>query len=348
MYRKILALFPVLILVTLLVSVSAQSSEQPTLVVDTLGGILREAPNFSAEQITKIAAVSVTIIGISPDERYFLVEYEGQQGWISTTFGRVEGDSSTVSILDPDTGDILEAEETAEPCFISTDEAQTAGVRVGPGENRTSLTFLKVATEYEVAGQNVDDVGETWFALEKEIGAPRKSVIDPYVWVAIEHVTTEGDCDTVNIVTASGPRPFATATPVPEKTIDNDDQPEATITEEPTAPPVPRARGTFYMLLDQNIMPCPIIQPYGKDINVAIGSGYPTVEAAQAALNAQTTSISIDGQPMPTTRSGVGGPTNGLFSFSTDYFWKRPLPGTYEVVGIEPNAVRNCTVIIEG
>lgn len=243
---------------------------------------------------------------------------------------------------------IEEAQPSSATCTIQTQRSQTVQVRVGPGTNRTSLTFLIADTVYEVIGQSVDD--DVWFALNKEIGAPTKSnsLIDPYVWVAMPDVNQSGDCDKVDIITASGPRPFATATPISEITQPTTNEVFGTTSEaEATLPPVPRATGTFNLLLDPNIQPCPIIQPYGVNIYLAMGSGYASFDEAQAALTEQSTSISIDGQAMPVIREEVTQPGNGLFNFSTEYFWRRPLPGTYQIMGIEPNAVRTCTVIIE-
>lgn len=57
-------------------------------------------------------------------------------------------------------------EESPANCTVSTDQARTVRVRVGFGENRTVVTFLPIDTEFAVVGQNTDDSGATWYALD--------------------------------------------------------------------------------------------------------------------------------------------------------------------------------------
>ncbi|MCB9453540.1 MAG: hypothetical protein H6672_19075 [Anaerolineaceae bacterium] len=84
---------------------------------------------------------------------------------------------------------------TGETCFVSTDTARTANLRVGPGENRTSVAFLPTGEDFEVLARYVADNGSVWYQLDKELAAPKSSAAE--IWVAQELVTETGDCESV-------------------------------------------------------------------------------------------------------------------------------------------------------
>jgi hypothetical protein len=88
-----------------------------------------------------------------------------------------------------------------EPCFVSTDSRDTARLRVGPGENRSSVAFLPAGDDFEVQGQFVDDDGNVWYQLDKDAAAPQSAATE--IWVAQADVSESGDCDAV--VDASAP-----------------------------------------------------------------------------------------------------------------------------------------------
>ena len=57
--------------------------------------------------------------------------------------------------------DAAEETPTSEvSCTASTPDARTVNVRVGPGENRTSVAFLPANVDVAVTGQAEDDDGE--------------------------------------------------------------------------------------------------------------------------------------------------------------------------------------------
>lgn len=111
-------------------------------------------------------------------------------------------------------------------CIVSAEGANTARVRVGPGNNRTSVTFLPTGTEFEVLGQTDDDEGNTWYQLDKEEAAPGRAINE--AWIAAADVNSSGDCD--NIGEAAAP-PLIPIAPVPPPQTSGEtaggEQPEA-------------------------------------------------------------------------------------------------------------------------
>jgi uncharacterized surface protein with fasciclin (FAS1) repeats len=82
-----------------------------------------------------------------------------------------------------------------EACLVSTTEVDTVRVRVGPGENRTSVSFLPADQEFEPLGQTEDEDGNIWFQLDKEEAAPGRSINE--AWVAADELDTTGDCSAI-------------------------------------------------------------------------------------------------------------------------------------------------------
>ena len=93
-----------------------------------------------------------------------------------------------------------EATATAEPCFVSTETARTATVRVGPGTNRTALFFLDTDISYTVVGVNVLENSTVWFKLVKEEIDPSSGALE--MWVAAADVEQTGDCENVGATAA--------------------------------------------------------------------------------------------------------------------------------------------------
>lgn len=168
---------------------------------------LYDSPNEDAKIVLDVENEALYILAMSEMEDFYLVLYQGQLAWLAIEAvednGKVEGDLEDIPILS----------NAPEPCFVSTDKAQTVRLRVGYGENRTSVTFLAANTEFTVQGQNEDAEGRVWYALAKEDAAPTKSLIDPYVWLLASDVIETGDCDVHEIVETSGPRPPANLPP---------------------------------------------------------------------------------------------------------------------------------------
>ena len=95
------------------------------------------------------------------------------------------------------------AQETTTPtpvddeptCAVSTPDARTVNVHVGPGENRTSVTFLPANVDIAVTGQSEDDDGNLWYQVDKETAAPGRAINE--AWVLAEAVETEGECEEI-------------------------------------------------------------------------------------------------------------------------------------------------------
>lgn len=91
------------------------------------------------------------------------------------------------------------ATPTSEPreltCFVSTDTARSVTVRVGPGENRTAILFLRVGEEFAVVGATTLEDGSIWFKLDKEQVDPGTSAAE--FWIAADDADQSGDCEAV-------------------------------------------------------------------------------------------------------------------------------------------------------
>jgi hypothetical protein len=133
---------------------------------------------------------------------------------------------SVTAIYAQDTGVGEAIANSSATCTISTDEARTVRVRVGPGENRTSVTFLPENVEVPVTGQIEDEDGNIWFQVDKETAAPERAINE--AWVLAEEVETSGDCEA--IVNASAPPIIPIIQrPTPDANRDSDEVPATAI-----------------------------------------------------------------------------------------------------------------------
>ncbi len=131
------------------------------------------------------------------------------------------------------------ASQAAEPCTISTDQVQAVRVRVGPGVNRTAITFLPANTPFAVLGQAQAADGSLWWKLDKEQVAPHTAAAE--LWVAQDDVTAQGDCDAVGQA-ATPPIRWASATRCRQSVVFPEDSgPKISVTLPRGIPPTPRA-----------------------------------------------------------------------------------------------------------
>lgn len=100
---------------------------------------------------------------------------------------------------------------TGEACLVATDQARTIALRVGPGENRTSVAFLPVGVEVEVTGVFVEDDGTEWFQLNKDQAAPQSAAAE--LWMERGDADETGDCDAVGNASAPPIVPIAVVPP---------------------------------------------------------------------------------------------------------------------------------------
>jgi hypothetical protein len=175
-------------------------TELPTL--NVLQVSLYLMSDSTSEVVEQINDTSLPILALSDDEEFYLVTYNGGMGWVLVDLpsNTVEGNLdnlSVVSLPDP-----------IEPCIVSTDQARTVSVRVGFGTNRGVSTFLATDTDFEVLGQNTDGDDAIWYALDKEEAAPSKSINGDVVWVVATEVDSSGDCDQVDVVSATFVKPL--------------------------------------------------------------------------------------------------------------------------------------------
>jgi serine/threonine protein kinase len=81
--------------------VEMSEAAQPVLVVGHLGSRVRVAPDVTAEVITTAADMRLPITGVSPDRRWYRVQWLGQQGWIrQSSFVSVEGNLDLAPVID--------------------------------------------------------------------------------------------------------------------------------------------------------------------------------------------------------------------------------------------------------
>jgi hypothetical protein len=112
----------------------------------------------------------------------------------------LRGDGVSIA-ADPAAEEPITVAVSDEPCVVSTDSADTVRLRVGPGENRTSVAFLPAGVEVDVVGRFTADDGSEWFRLDKDQAAPRSAANE--IWVLRDDVDESGGCDAV--VDASAP-----------------------------------------------------------------------------------------------------------------------------------------------
>lgn len=112
----------------------------------------------------------------------------------------IEASNGVIHVIDAVLLPPDEASTDVETCIVFAETERTAAIRVGPGENRTSIAFLPANTEFEVLGQATDDEGNVWFKLDKDQATPNRSNAE--AWVAAADVETSGDCESVIDVNA--------------------------------------------------------------------------------------------------------------------------------------------------
>ncbi len=93
-------------------------------------------------------------------------------------------------------GGIIAPPVNTEPCMIFAEQAFTAGLRVGPGTNRTRRAWLEPNVAVDVTGTTTAE-GRVWWQLDKFQAFPQgaNSVLE--LWVAEDQVTEQGGCDQV-------------------------------------------------------------------------------------------------------------------------------------------------------
>jgi hypothetical protein len=115
-------------------------------------------------------------------------------------------------------------------CTVSTDQARTVRVHVGPGENRGVLAFLPANQEFEIAGQNTADDGSVWWRIA-DASAVKPNAATSEAWVAQADVIESGACDALGTAAEPPIRVQIVAPPPQEDSASGDttaDAPPAT------------------------------------------------------------------------------------------------------------------------
>jgi uncharacterized surface protein with fasciclin (FAS1) repeats len=180
--------------------------ETPDLVKDILLYHVAEG-TFSASDLAELETVATVqgseiVVSVDDDENIVLDDVA------TVVEADIEAANGVIHVIDnvllpPEEGAVVgEAVGGAaagggqtETCLVSTTEVDTVRVRVGPGENRTSVSFLPANEEFEPLGQTEDDSGNIWFQLDKEEAALGRSINE--AWVAADELDTTGDCSAI-------------------------------------------------------------------------------------------------------------------------------------------------------
>lgn len=101
--------------------------------------------------------------------------------------------------------------ESGGACTISTPDKNTVAVRVGPGENRTSVVFLQAGTDFAVSGRFVDKDNGVWYKLDPAKAAPGRSMNE--AWVSANGLSENGDCEAVGDAAAPPIIPITSSRP---------------------------------------------------------------------------------------------------------------------------------------
>lgn len=170
-------------------------------------------PYFTDSQRGRILAVPMSdgsfgLIDVVSDRSAFNASLSDISDVIASFDSTGEGEGG-LGNLDIDLSNLPDFE----PCFVSTTEVDSVQVRVGPGTNRTVISFLPANVSFEVQGQTTIDDDSVWFKLAKEVAAPGKAVNE--TWIAAEGLDQEGDCENVADAFAPPIIPIRTAPPTP-------------------------------------------------------------------------------------------------------------------------------------
>lgn len=85
---------------------------------------------------------------------------------------------------------------SGDPCTVRADAADSAQLRVGPGTNRGTISFLPEDIDVTATGRIELDDGSVWYQLDLNEAAPNGTAAAE-LWVFEEDVTLSGDCENV-------------------------------------------------------------------------------------------------------------------------------------------------------
>lgn len=155
-------------------------------IVNTSALNVRSGPGSQfAKLFTAGGGTQFPVIGITPDDAWFLVQTADGQGWVNSEFIVFRGDINTVPIIEY--GSIPEAQLDIEPP-VAIVNTSFLNVRSGPGAQFTQVFVARGGSEFPVLGLASDGV---WFLVQTPNGQG---------WVNNEFVIFRGSIEAVPIV----------------------------------------------------------------------------------------------------------------------------------------------------
>lgn len=135
------------------------------------------------------------------DGSYALIDVYAESAVYDESLAQMDALAVSLRLADEETT-TSSAGASNEPveCFVSTADEGTVQLRVGPGENRSVITFLPAGGDFTVTGSFNDNDGGVWFQLDKAEVAPDSPAAE--LWVFSEDVDATADCDDVVAVNA--------------------------------------------------------------------------------------------------------------------------------------------------
>lgn len=224
------------------------------LLVEVLGYhvVLEELTAEDLLEMESVETLQGNEIALSTDDDGNLL----LNGAVMVLAADIEADNGIIHAIDevllPDAMGMGDGTAAGGECIVSTDVEGDVRVRVGPGLNRTSVSFLPANTDFVVQGRSEDDDGTVWFQLDKEEAAPGRAINE--AWVAADGLMTTGACD--NVADASAPpiipiAPSAPQNPPADDGGDGGEQPPADDGNTAAAPAGAPGTGTYTIFLAQ-------------------------------------------------------------------------------------------------
>ncbi len=136
----------------------------------------------------------------------------GSLGFVSAEYNKEWKESDVESVILEITQSLHTLADNA-ACTISTSISNSVAVRVGPGTNRTTFTYLPADEQFTVLGKAQAADESLWWQLDRQAVAPKK--LAAQAWVLQSDVGAEGNCDIVSDVNAPPLIPIVTAQPQP-------------------------------------------------------------------------------------------------------------------------------------
>ena len=124
----------------------------------------------------------------------FAVQFAGDTGtgWATVT----EESAGMMALQRATVHAIIASYNSADyACTVWSPGEEAARVRVGPGINRTVVTYLPVEQNFTPLGQSTDEDDTLWYQFDTEQAAPTSLINE--AWVSASDLESMGDCSNV-------------------------------------------------------------------------------------------------------------------------------------------------------